>query len=93
MNEKDRAVALGYNHKHNKAPKILAKGRGPIARKIIEIAKENKVPVYENPDLAAALLKLKIGQEIPEEFYQIIAEVFAFIYALDKDWVASKLQS
>ncbi|SCL83222.1 EscU/YscU/HrcU family type III secretion system export apparatus switch protein [Sporanaerobacter sp. PP17-6a] len=83
MKEKRKsAVALKYN-KDNSAPIVVAKGRGHIAEKIIEIAKENKVEIYEDEDVADNLMKLEMGMEIPQELYEAVAEIIAYIYNLN----------
>jgi flagellar biosynthesis protein len=77
---KKSAVAINYNKEMDIAPKIIAKGKGVLADKIIEIAKQNNIPLYEDPDLIEILSKLDLGQEIPPELYKIIAEVLVYIY-------------
>lgn len=79
-----KAVALGYDSKQDSAPKVLATGKGLTAEKILEIAKENDVPLYEDTKLVENLINLDLSQEIPEELYKIISEVLVFIYSLDK---------
>lgn len=81
--KKHKAVALKYDSDLNLAPTVVAKGQGRIAEKIIELAKENKVHLHQDESLANILIQLDILQEIPEELYQVIAEVFSFIYQLD----------
>ncbi len=76
-----RAVALQYDGLG--APRLTAKGCAETAEKIMAIATENGVPVYEDPELAAALAHLDLGDEIPELLYLAIAEVLAFVYDLD----------
>lgn len=88
MNPEDKftrktAVALNYSDK-KEAPIVTAKGKGKIAESIIEKAVENQIPVQEDPSLAALLSMLNVSQSIPEELYQAVAEVFAFIYQADK---------
>ncbi|MBN1290293.1 MAG: EscU/YscU/HrcU family type III secretion system export apparatus switch protein [Candidatus Latescibacteria bacterium] len=78
------AAALRYKMDEDVAPKLVAKGTGRIAEKIIETAREAGVPIYEDPDLIALLLTLNIGEFIPPELYISIAEVLAFIYRLNK---------
>ncbi|MCG8613135.1 MAG: EscU/YscU/HrcU family type III secretion system export apparatus switch protein [Pseudomonadales bacterium] len=75
-----QAVALSYDEKT--APVISATGSGDLAEEIIRIARENGVPLYENPELVRALSTLELGDEIPEILYQIIAEVVAFAFYL-----------
>lgn len=77
------AVALNYAD-GMEAPIVTAKGKGKIAEAIIEKAEENQVPVREDSSLAEILSKLNISQSIPEELFQAVAEVFAFIYQADR---------
>lgn len=79
--EKDKnlqAVALRYEGVG--APKITAKGEGLVAEKIIETARECGVPMYDDPQLAALLSKLELGDEIPETLYLAVARIIAFAY-------------
>jgi len=72
------AIAIMYNALEAPAPLVLAKGAGPIAQKIKEIAKEHKIPIKENKPLAQALYKqVEIGEMIPEELYQAVAAILA----------------
>lgn len=79
-----KAVALGYDPKRDPAPVVKGKGQGEIARSIIEKAKEHGVPVKEDAGLVELLEQVEIGEMIPEELFQAVAEVFAFIYRLDQ---------
>lgn len=80
------AVALKYDSKVNSAPKLVAKGIDFMALKIRDIAKENNIPIIENPSLARALhAQMEIDQEIPSEFYKALAEIFSYIYELKKN--------
>ena len=72
------AVALSYEE-GDQAPKILATGKGYVAEKIIEAAKEENVPVHKDEKLAATLSKLEIGDYIPKELYGVVAEILAFV--------------
>ena len=76
-----RAAALHYEG--TGAPKVVASGRGLIADKILEAAREAGVPVREDAALAEALSKLELGREIPEVLYQAVAETLAWAYRLD----------
>lgn len=80
-----RSVAVGYDPELDHAPKVLAKGAGPIAEAILAIARKHGINIYEDPALARSLYVLELGQEIPEEFYIALAEVLAFVYRLDRD--------
>jgi len=79
------AVAITYNPGLNDAPKIVAKGKGKIAENILAKAEEYNVPVQEDASLVELLGQLDINQTIPEELYQAVAEVFAYIYKIDKE--------
>ncbi|MEI2663907.1 EscU/YscU/HrcU family type III secretion system export apparatus switch protein [Rossellomorea sp. LJF3] len=83
--ERKEAIALGYNQQDGSAPKVVAKGKGMIAENILLKAGEHGVPVQEDKSLLSLLGNLDIGESIPEELYGAVAEVFAFIYRLDKD--------
>ncbi len=78
------AVALGYDPNEDGAPKVIASGKGALADKIIEQAKENKIPVHEDDKLADTLSRLEIGEMIPPELYEVVAEVLVFVDAMDK---------
>lgn len=78
-----KAVALGYDSANDAAPRVLAKGSGYVAERIEKLAQENGVDLYEDAALVEALSAVDIGSEIPEELYRVVAEVLAFIYALD----------
>ena len=77
------SVALSYEP-GEQAPKIIATGRGIIADKIIEKAKESDVPVYKDEKLAQTLAKLEIGDMIPPELYSVVAEILIFVDDMDK---------
>lgn len=74
------AVALHYD-KHG-APRVVAKGRGAIGEKIIEVAKANNIPIEDNEVLAGALSNVELGDEIPQELYKAVAEVLMFVLRL-----------
>jgi flagellar biosynthesis protein len=87
MAEKDlkQAVAIKYDKPQKKmAPRVVAKGTGLIADKILEAAKSHAVPVYQNKTLANMLMAVELDQEIPPELYKAVAEVLAYIYRLDQ---------
>lgn len=77
------AVAISYEP-GEAAPKILATGKGKVAEKIIETAKENKVPTYKDNKLASTLSKLQIGDMIPPELYEVVAEILVFVDDMDR---------
>ena len=78
------AAALRYKQGEDPAPRLVAKGMGKIAERIIEAAKEAGVPIHEDPDLLALLMTLNINEVIPPEMYIAVAEVLAFIYRMNK---------
>jgi flagellar biosynthetic protein FlhB len=79
------AAAIKYERDSMRAPRIIAKGRRVLAEKIKAIAKEHGVPILRNISLAQALNELEIGQEIPEDLYEAVAEVLNFVYKLSEE--------
>ena len=77
------AVALSYMP-GDAAPKILATGKGAVADRIIEAAKEADVPTYKDDKLADTLSRLEIGDMIPPELYEVVAEILVFVNDMDK---------
>ena len=76
--ERKTAVALSYDA-GDTAPKILATGKGYVAEKIIEVAKQENVPLHKDAKLANTLSKLEIGDYIPKELYGVVAEILVFV--------------
>jgi flagellar biosynthesis protein len=74
------AVALHYNG--NGAPRVVAKGGGVVADRILETAREHKIPLQEDAALAASLSRLDLGTEVPRELYVAVAHVLAFAWAV-----------
>ena len=74
------AVALHYDR--SGAPRVVAKGKGSIGAKIIEVARAHDIPVEENELLAGALSNVELGDEIPAELYKAVAEVLIFVLRL-----------
>jgi flagellar biosynthesis protein len=80
-----RAVALKYDREGGQAaPKILAKGQGGVADKILDLAREKGIPLYEDPELVEVLGQLDVNTEIQPELYQAVAEVLIFIYKMNQ---------
>ncbi|NLO98234.1 MAG: type III secretion protein [Peptococcaceae bacterium] len=77
-----QAAALAYDHVG--APRVVAKGKGHVAQKIIEFAQEKGIPIQNDQALVEALMQVELSREIPPELYQAVAEVLAFVYKLDK---------
>ncbi len=79
----NKAVAIVYDEKESAAPRIVASGKGTVAEKIIATAREAGVHIKEDPNLVEILAKIPLGNEIPVELYQTIAEVLAFVYQVN----------
>ena len=77
------ATALRYRLGEDRAPRLVAKGAGKLAERIITAAREAGVPLREDPDLLALLMTLDIGEAIPPELYAAVAETLAFVYRLN----------
>lgn len=77
------AIALSYDPEQD-APKVVASGKGALAERIIEQAKDAKVPVHKDSKLADTLSRLEIGEMIPPELYQVVAEILVFVDQMDK---------
>ena len=81
--QRRKAVAVKYDAESQAAPKIVAKGSGYLAERIIELAEEHGVHIHEDPDLTAVLSKLDVNTEIPEDLYRAIAQILAYVYQLN----------
>jgi len=75
----DKAVALKYNENATSAPKVVAKGKGEIAKKILQKAEEFDIPIFKNKALAESLLNLDLDEQIPSNLYKAVAEVFVWL--------------
>ena len=87
-NDRQQAVALRYESERDRAPKLVAKGQGYLAEKILELARQHHIPVREDKNLLQILSRLDLNQEIPAEVYKAVAEILAFIYRLSNRQVA-----
>lgn len=86
-NGKDRrAIALRYQQEVDAAPRVIAKGQGLLAERILELAEEAGVPVSEDPSLVEVLVKLDLNTLVPPEMYQVLAEIFAWAYQQDRSY-------
>jgi flagellar biosynthesis protein len=83
INARQKAVAIQYNP-GEEAPKVVGKGQGYVADKLLEQAKQHNIPVYKDAQLADELLGVQLGENIPPELYEIVAQVLVFISDLDK---------
>ncbi len=82
-NKPKQAIALEYNPEED-APKVIASGRGKLAERIIEKAQESDVPIHRDDKLADTLSRLEIGDMIPPELYEVVAEILIFVDSMDK---------
>ncbi len=78
-----QAIALEYDPSDD-APRVIASGRGLLAERIIEKAKESDVPIHRDDKLADTLSRLEIGEMIPPELYEVVAEILIFVDSMDK---------
>lgn len=78
-----QAIALEYDPNED-APKVVASGRGILAEKIINRAREAEIPIHQDDRLADTLSRLDIGEMIPPELYEVVAEILVFVDAMDK---------
>lgn len=84
-----QAIALSYDM-DDTAPRVVASGRGELAQRIIDKAREADVPVHRDDKLADTLSRLEIGDAIPPELYETVAEILVFVDAMDKIRARSK---
>ena len=82
-NKIKQAIALEYDPS-DEAPKVIASGRGVLAERIIEKAQESDVPIHRDDKLADTLSRLEIGEMIPPELYEVVAEILIFVDSMDK---------
>jgi len=81
-----KAAALGYDPGGEEPPRVLARGQGEVARRIIELAQKHDVPIYKDAELAERLLQIDVNQLIPAELFQAVAYVLWFVHRMDKEW-------
>lgn len=84
-NKRKSAVALRYEPEKDIAPYVKAKGKGEVAERIISTAKEHGIPIQEDPSLVELLSQLDIHESIPPDLYEVVAELFAFLYRVDQN--------
>jgi len=82
--ERSRAVALKYQPESDSAPRIIAKGQGELAGKIIAIARDHGIHIHEDPNMVELLSQLDLKEEIPADLYVVIAELLAFVYGVNR---------
>lgn len=78
-----KAIALQYQPEMDNAPKVTAKGKGKVAEKIIEIAREHNIYIHNDSDLIEVLSQLDLNEEIPPDLYIVVAELLAFVYSIN----------
>jgi flagellar biosynthesis protein len=79
-----RAMALGYERGRDRAPRLLAKGGGDVARNILANARAHGIPIEQDPDLLQCLAPLAVGSDIPVAAYEAVAAILAFLYARNR---------
>jgi len=85
-----KAVALRYNKEKERAPRVIAKGKGSVANNIIKVAQLHKLPIKKDEDLVELLSKVELDQEVPDNLYKAVAELFSFVYNVTKDLEKSR---
>lgn len=78
------AVGIKYQKDKDKAPRVIASGKGYVAQLIVDEAEQHGVPLYKDPNLVELLVKLPLESEIPPELYYTVAEVLAFVYQINQ---------
>jgi len=84
-----KAVALSYSEGMS-APTIVASGKGRVAENIIEEGKKSDIPVYKDEKIAAILTEMEVGNQIPEELYELVAKIMVFVGDMDKLYAKTK---
>lgn len=85
-----QVAALKYSPDDNSAPQIIGLGKGETAEKILEKARENNIPIYKDDELASTLNAFDIGDEIPPELYEVVAQILVFVGNIDKSYGEKK---
>lgn len=75
----DKAVALKYDKEKDDAPRVIATGKGEVAQKIIQKAKDYNIPIFCNQELVASLINLDLDKEVPANLYNAVVEVFVWL--------------
>ena len=85
-NDVKQAIALGYRKYEGEAPRVLASGKGLLADKIVAIGEEKGIFIQEDKDLVHLLSQVEIGQNIPTEMYQAVAELLSLVYKINSEY-------
>lgn len=80
-----KVAALKYDKEGEDVPRIVAKGKGELAQRIIDVAEEHGLHIHKDADLVEVLEKVELNDAIPLEVYAVVAEIFAYLYRLNKD--------
>jgi len=80
-----QAASLKYEQDKSNAPKLTSYGKGSIAHNIIDIAKQNNIPIKKDEDLLQMLSQIEVNEEIPTELYKAVSEIFSFIYGISNE--------
>lgn len=80
------AIAIGYDEKLDEAPKVLAKGFGIVGEEIIAVGKEHEIMIREDELLFESLSRLEVSENVPPKLYQVIAELLAYVYKVEKKY-------
>lgn len=80
------AISLKFDQSRDQAPRVTAKGEGLMAERIIQLARENNIPIREDADLVEVLSQVNIQQEIPPSVYRVVAELLAWVYRMNQDY-------
>lgn len=83
MAKQSTAVAVRYDAQKEESPRVVATGKGLIAERILELAREHGVPIYQDPDLVELLARVELFDEIPPELYTAVAEVLVWVYKVN----------
>jgi flagellar biosynthesis protein len=83
-NKMRKAAVLKYKHQIDRAPRLVAKGKGMVADRILELARKHRIPIQSDPALVEVLSQLDIDQEIPPDLYRAVAQVLAYVYGVTK---------
>ncbi|SNS48118.1 flagellar biosynthesis protein [Anaerovirgula multivorans] len=83
--QEKKAVALRYNMEEDAVPKVIAAGKGAVAENILKAAEENEIVIHQNDKLVKELIQFKVGTEIPQELYEVVAQILVYVEAMDKE--------
>ncbi len=85
QSNKNKAVALKYDTEHESAPVVVASGCGEVAKRIIDVAEKNGIPVYRDDSVASLMCMLQVGTSIPPELYEVVAGVYVSLLRSSKE--------